>query len=145
MARYIRLYESPSQEKKGNILGFSSGIAYGAVDPELHQWLSERGYTATPESEEQSKANLNLGGFAIRTVQYHQATGIPLPENTVSAGHLLIEPPLKDEDLRPLGEFLSQLPSIDDGGFRMHALIDNRREEARPYDFSLDSVVLRWG
>ncbi|HEY4963820.1 MAG TPA: hypothetical protein VIH90_03945 [Candidatus Saccharimonadales bacterium] len=144
MARYIRLYESPSLEKHGNILGFSGGIAEGARDPELHRWLEERGYTATPESEAQTNSILYLAGLAVRTVQYHQAEGIPLPERTVSAGHLLIEPPIRDEDLRPLGEFLGELESINDGGFRMHAFIDNRSEDAEAFDFSPDNLVLSW-
>jgi hypothetical protein len=145
MARYIRLYECPSQEKQGNILGFSSGIANGVRDSELHHWLSERGYTVTPESDEQTKANLNLGGFVVRTAQYHEATGIPLPEKTVSAGHLLVEPPLKDEDLQPLGELLSHLDSIDDGGLRQHLFIDNRTEEPQAYDFNPNNVIAWWG
>ena len=145
MARYIRLYESPTQERQGNILGFSAGIVEGAHDPELHKWLEERGYTATPESDEQRKANLNLGGFAIRTVEYHEAVGIPLPEKTVSAGHLFVEPPIKEDDLRPLGEFLSHLGSIDDGGLRQHLFIDNRREKPQAHDFSPNNVIAWWG
>ena len=145
MARYIRLYESPTQEKQANILGFSSGIAYGARDPELHLWLEERGYTVTPESDEQRKAYIYLGGLAIRTTEYREAVGIALPEKTVSAGHLLIEPPIRDEDLRPLGEFLSQLASIDDGGLRQHLFVDNRQIEAKPYDFNPDNLIAWWG
>jgi hypothetical protein len=56
-----------------------------------------------------------------------------------------VEPPVKNTDLQPLGEFLSHLGSLDDGGQRQHLFIDNRQVEAQPYDFTADNLICWWG
>lgn len=143
MARYARIYKNP-KNPQSNIIGFSGGLFPAAQDPELFSWLERRGYTVTPESPEQRNANFILGDMMVRTEAYHDAPGIPLPERTVSAAHLMIEPPLKNDDLLPLGAFLSHLASIDDGGLRRHLLVDNRDRPPEPYQSGPSNVIYRW-
>lgn len=143
MARYIRLYESPTPDIKGNILGFSRGIAEGAQDPTLHQWFTERGYRVTAESDEQRKARY-VGGMSVRTVRYHEAAGVPVPQKTVSVGHLLVEPPVKNSDLQPLGEFLRGIESIDGDGMYQYFFIDSRDDEPRVFDFEPIDIIAAW-
>ena len=170
MARYVRLYNSPNPERPGSIVGFSRSIYQGAFDDFLKKWLENRGYTVTQESPEQQACRGSLGGSsneglatdiarilgidvrgkslfpesALTTKGYATAPGIPLPEQTVSSSHLLIEPPLKDEDLEPLGLCLSSLESLYDEGMRKHCFIDNRTVE--PEEPTRQSQILyAWG
>lgn len=131
MARFIRLYDSPG-ETPGDVLGFSSGIASAAYDPTLHRWLANRDYTVTAESEQQKKACIILGGMTIRTSNYFEVDGIPIPPETVSSGHLLVEPPLSNSDIGDLGRLLPTLPAIDDGGLRQHYFINSRSSTQTP-------------
>lgn len=75
MARYIRLYRSP-ENVPGNILGFSSGIAHGAYDKELHQWFRKAGYLTTQESKAQRQAHLALQRTADSIIHKQHKTGI---------------------------------------------------------------------
>ena len=171
MARYIRIYDNPKVETRGSIIGFSRGIAAGAYDPELIEWLEGRDYHVTTESEKQRSARLAASApgiaetktlfeqafpghvfpvtanpipdFIIRTPAYPSAPGIPLPPNSVSAAHLLLEGPIRDDNLTDLGMCLSSLSSIYDGGLRKHLLIDNRGDTViKPYDSS--KIVASW-
>lgn len=144
MARYIRLYNSPSAERPGNILGFSSSIATAAHDPALHDWLEGRGYAVTTESLHQVVALRVVGGFVLRTLEYHQAPGIPIPEDTVSASHLFVEPPLKQEDLEDLGLQLSLLGAVNDHGMRRHYFVDNRDTNPEPHSTHAGKIIACW-
>lgn len=169
MARYIRLYNSPDHENPGSILGFSRGIADGAYDTFLHGWLKRRSYRPTEESAEQRQSHIVLRPmpkqiaqatlihmamhgvkpeylFAKQTIPtqaYYTAPGIPLPPDTVSVSHLLIEPPLRDADLGPLGLCLSSLKSVYDAGLRKHYFVDSRTKPPQQEDIS--NILYNWG
>jgi hypothetical protein len=145
MARFVRLYNSPDTERVGTVIGFSAGITKGARDPFLHKWLHNRGYSVTPESPEQLARQLALGSFIMITPEYAEVSGVPIPDETVSAGHLLVEPSLKDEDLEPLGFCLSSLESLYDRGLRRHVLVDNRVETPTPYEAAPINIIYAWG
>ncbi|MCA9318227.1 hypothetical protein KDA06_01140 [Candidatus Saccharibacteria bacterium] len=169
MARYIRLYNTPEQTSPGSILGFSLSLTEAAYDPFLHDWLNGRGYTVTEESDAQKAEHTMLPKIgdtvtrcilqtigvpdirpssldvnrAVPNAGYFTAPGIPLPDDTVSASHLLIEPPLRDEDLQPLGLCLSSLAAVDDQGLRKHFFVDSR--DTTPKAYSRDEVIYAWG
>jgi len=169
MARYVRLYNSPTPERPGSILGFSKSIAEAAYDDGLSQWLVKRGYSPVMESEEQRAAHVTLPMMplvaaaailkqmgvraakpedlvlknTIPTEAYYTAPGIPLPERTVSVAHMFIEPPLQDDDLVPLGQRLSFLGVLDDNGLRQHHFVDNRG--TLPVAEDTSRIIYSWG
>lgn len=143
-------------------------MAEGAHDRHLHMWLENRGYTVTHESEEQRKGLISLPKIPLDTARtalqamglgyvdpkhfavthtipsasYYTAPGIPLPDDTVSVSHMLIEPPLKEEDLQPLGLCLSSLGTLYDGGLRKHFFVDSRVSSPTPEDKT--NVIYAW-
>lgn len=169
MARYIRLYRSP-ENVPGNILGFSSGIAHGAYDKELHQWFRKAGYLTTQESKAQRQAHLALQRTAdsiihkqlktgiqnayrgtnreyeslIPTESYYSVVGIPIPIGTVSSTHLHISPEISPTDISHLALCLSSLKTIWDGGLRQHYLVDNRETPAQGEN-SNGKILAAWG
>jgi hypothetical protein len=142
MTRHIRLYDSPAEEKPGNVLGFSCGLAHVAEHPAVANWLIEKGYTVTPESAEQKRSKIKaLGGLTLVTAACRQADGIPLPGNTASIAHVLIEPPLQDGDVADLGAFFSSLAALRIGE-NPTFFLDNRQIE--PNSIELTNVVATW-
>lgn len=169
MARYIRLYDTPEHANPGSIIGFSLSLTGAAYDATLHNWLRDRDYTVTEESDAQKMAHtvlpkagdalagLMLQKMGIKNVKpssldvtravpdddYYTAPGIPLPPETVSAAHLLVEPPLRDEDLQPLGLCLNSLAAMQDDGLRRHFFVDSRGTV--PAAYSGDTIIHAWG
>lgn len=136
--RAVRIYESPG-EKRADIIGFSGGIADAARDQDLYEWLRYKGYQITPESIEQQQANLVVSGIEMRTTRYHEAKGIPIPDETVSSSHLLVEPPLTNEHLRELGKLLPDLDAI-----RAHRDVPHQLIMTRRGDEEQERVIARW-
>ncbi|HPR09936.1 MAG TPA: hypothetical protein PLT04_05225 [Candidatus Saccharibacteria bacterium] len=169
MARYIRPYDIPEHANSASILGFSLSVTEAAYDPTLHDWLKERNYTVVQESDAQKTAHIVLpkmgallAGVLLEKMklkgirpssldvsraaanhEYYTAPSIPLPPDSVSAAHLLVEPPLRNEDLQPLGLCLSSLAAVRDDGLRRHFFVDSRGQT--PTAYSRDEVIYAWG
>lgn len=82
--------------------------------------------------------------YVVPTPEYYDAPGIPIPEETVSVTHLLVEPPLKNEDVGVVADCLRSLESVYDAGLRQHYFIDNREAMPKAENAEQGSIIAFW-
>lgn len=121
--QYIGIYDNPNF-KQGTTLGFSQKITEYVNNPELHEWLIDRGYQVTIEPATEYTLQ-EVDGHVWHVQTYVEPPLIDPPERRVASCHLYIEPPLRDEDVIPMAQMLGRLSSIDIGLGLCH-LVDNR-------------------
>jgi hypothetical protein len=115
--RQVKIYNSPDIQNPGHILGFQGAITGAYEDPQLHSWLQERGYTTLSQSD--TLTLLKAGGAAIQAAKQSgeelsfKKGFVPVPAESSSWSHMLIEPPLNEVDLRALSEKMGGFPYCD--------------------------------
>src|SRR4051812_41215233 len=104
--RQVKIYNSPDPERPGHILGFQGAITGAYEDPRLHRWLQERDYSTLSQAD--TLTILKAGGAAVQATKQSgeelpfQKGFVPVPAESSSWRHMLIQPPLSESDLSAL-------------------------------------------